>query len=163
MKRIHDESGKEGYVVRFDNGHAVKIKCDWYVRLHGAIESLVYEKDVLSLIIHDNIDDVIPVLMDGDRDHLIDYQHSLYNAFDELTDLLEHQVSDMKALSGGDNKKYAELVKSNDNLIGYMKGMAFRMNSGHPVVELIREYIIRATYTASKVEEMRKIIKVKPW
>ena len=50
----------EGVVVRFDDGHMVKIKSDWYVRIIKAL--LGNERDVVSLILNNQLDDMLPVL-----------------------------------------------------------------------------------------------------
>jgi RNA ligase len=52
----------EGVVVRFDDGHMVKIKSDWYVRIHKIKSLLGQERDVVSLILNNQLDDMLPVL-----------------------------------------------------------------------------------------------------
>ena len=52
----------EGVVVRFDDGHMVKIKSDWYVRIHKVKSLLGQERDVVSLILNNELDDILPVL-----------------------------------------------------------------------------------------------------
>ena len=52
----------EGVVVRFDDGHMVKIKSDWYVRIHRIKSLLGQERDVVSLILNNQLDDMLPVL-----------------------------------------------------------------------------------------------------
>lgn len=52
----------EGVVVRFDDGHMVKIKSDWYVRIHKIKSLLGNERDVVSLILNNQLDDMLPVL-----------------------------------------------------------------------------------------------------
>lgn len=52
----------EGVVVRFDDGHMVKIKSDWYVRIHKVKSLLGQERDVVKLILNNELDDLLPVL-----------------------------------------------------------------------------------------------------
>ena len=60
----------EGYVIRFDDGHMVKIKSDWYVAIHKAKEKILYERYIVDMIIDQTIDDVIPYLQEHDREKL---------------------------------------------------------------------------------------------
>jgi RNA ligase len=52
----------EGVVVRFDDGHMIKIKADWYVRIHKVKSLLGQERDVTALILNNELDDLLPVL-----------------------------------------------------------------------------------------------------
>lgn len=75
----------EGVVVRFDDGHMVKIKCDWYVRIHKVKSLLESEKDVVALILNNELDDLLPVLPQEDVARV--------NEFSEAMNLHLKQVS----------------------------------------------------------------------
>jgi RNA ligase len=60
-------TGKEGFVIRFANGLMVKAKGEDYVLKHRAKESILQEKNVLALILREQLDDVLPLLEDSDR------------------------------------------------------------------------------------------------
>lgn len=52
--------GIEGWVIQFENGFLVKLKTDWYRRMHRLLtESLNRENDIIILILNETIDDVI--------------------------------------------------------------------------------------------------------
>ncbi len=57
----------EGIVIRFDDGHMVKVKADAYVRMHKAKSYLSNERTMVRLILEEQIDDVIPLLLDRDK------------------------------------------------------------------------------------------------
>jgi RNA ligase len=61
-KIVRQSENIEGVVVRFDDGHMVKIKADWYVRIHKVKSLLGQERDVVSLILNNELDDLLPVL-----------------------------------------------------------------------------------------------------
>jgi RNA ligase len=42
--------GNEGFVIRFDDGHMLKVKSEWYVTRHKALSGLQFEKDVVALV-----------------------------------------------------------------------------------------------------------------
>lgn len=83
MDRFVEELRKrediEGVVIRFDDGHMVKIKTDTYVALHRAKSELESERNVVRLIIEDKIDDLLPLLMSTDRDRVLEYARSIKN------------------------------------------------------------------------------------
>jgi T4 RnlA family RNA ligase len=63
---IREAEGTEGVVVRFWDGHMVKIKSDWYVKIHKVKSLLSQERDVVSLILNNALDDLMPVLSKED-------------------------------------------------------------------------------------------------
>lgn len=66
--RVMEDS--EGVVIRFEDGHMVKIKADSYVRMHKAKSYLENERDVIRLILEEQIDDVLPLLTEEDKNRV---------------------------------------------------------------------------------------------
>lgn len=62
MDEAHDLEGAEGYIIRFRNGHMLKVKGLWYCQLHGTLDQLRFEKDVIRLVLDDKLDDAKPFL-----------------------------------------------------------------------------------------------------
>ena len=67
----------EGVVIRFDDGHMVKLKTDTYVSLHRAKSLLENERDVVGLILENKVDDLYSLLPDVDRARLKQYAHDI--------------------------------------------------------------------------------------
>lgn len=57
LHRLPDMTHHEGYVVQFDNGDMVKLKCPWYIRLHRSL-TFLRERDIATLALHENLDDL---------------------------------------------------------------------------------------------------------
>ena len=57
----------EGFVIRFDDGHMVKLKCDWYVQIHKAKDAMLWDRHIVSMILEGTIDDVKAHLLPDDR------------------------------------------------------------------------------------------------
>jgi RNA ligase len=74
ISNMRDKTDIEGVVVRFTDGHMIKVKTDWYCAIHKAKEHLLFEKNVLKMILEDKLDDVIPHLMEDDRKRIEDYK-----------------------------------------------------------------------------------------
>jgi RNA ligase len=66
MDIVRQSEDAEGVVVRFDDGQMCKIKSDWYVRIHKVKSLLGQERDVVSLILKNELDDLLPVLPEDD-------------------------------------------------------------------------------------------------
>jgi RNA ligase len=71
---IREMEDAEGVVVRFDDGHMVKIKSDWYVRIHKVKSLLGQERDVVELILKSELDDMLPVLPREDVEKIEKFQ-----------------------------------------------------------------------------------------
>ena len=63
----------EGVVIRFADGHMVKVKTDTYVALHRAKSELESERNVVRLILEDKVDDLLPLLIGEDYVAMIEY------------------------------------------------------------------------------------------
>lgn len=72
------EEGDEGVVIRFSDGHMVKVKNDWYVRIHRAKDALRSERRVVELLLAEGLDDLIPVLPEADREAVLSYAQRFY-------------------------------------------------------------------------------------
>ncbi len=73
-------TSEEGYVIRFNDGHMVKMKSDWYIHLHKVKSHFTLEKDVVRIILENNIDDMISVLDQKDQDKINAYSNALHGA-----------------------------------------------------------------------------------
>lgn len=98
MDRFVEELRKrediEGVVIRFDDGHMVKIKTDTYISLHKAKSELENERNVVRLVLEDKIDDLIPLLSEADRDRLLEFSFQVTKEMIgftfKLADIFEH-------------------------------------------------------------------------
>lgn len=59
---VRQQEDTEGVVVRFVDGHMVKIKSDWYVRIHKVKSALENEREIVAMTLNNELDDIIPVL-----------------------------------------------------------------------------------------------------
>ncbi len=52
----------EGWVLQFDSGDMVKLKCDWYLKRHRAM-TFLRERDIAQLVLDEGIDDIKSLLV----------------------------------------------------------------------------------------------------
>lgn len=71
---VRDLEDLEGFVVRFDDGHMLKLKCHWYLQIHKAKEAILQDRNIVELILDDKLDDVKAHLPAEDRDRLTQFE-----------------------------------------------------------------------------------------
>jgi RNA ligase len=70
--------GSEGVVIRFDDGHMVKIKANDYVRLHRAVSMIETDRHVVAIILEEQLDDLIPLLPERHRERVAALQDKVW-------------------------------------------------------------------------------------
>ena len=101
VKQVREWDDGEGIVLRFDNGHMVKVKADDYVLRHKSKEQINQEKNVLQTILEDAVDDVLPLLTQDDANRLKEFQTAFWASVDDL-------ASEMADLYNGGNQMYPD-------------------------------------------------------
>jgi RNA ligase len=84
VKQVREWEDDEGVVVRFDNGHMVKVKADDYVLRHKTKDSISQEKNVIQTLLDDSVDDLVPLLTPGDAERLKAFQKAFLAGLDEV-------------------------------------------------------------------------------
>ena len=83
----------EGVVVRFDaprphggrdQGHMMKIKADAYVVLHRSKDAISNEKNIIAVVINDQIDDLLPILTESDAKRLREFQRAFWMSVEDV-------------------------------------------------------------------------------
>jgi RNA ligase len=107
VARQRSAEGREGDIIRFADGHMLKIKNDWYVRIHKTIDKIRFDRHIVELILHEEIDDAIPMLPPHEADRVRKFElrfadrlHTLIAGYDRYY----HTV----LASGLDRKRYAQ-------------------------------------------------------
>ena len=83
----------EGYVIRFNDGHMVKIKCDWYVRLHKVKAQIAQERGVVELILNGEIDDLKPLMSEEDLERIEKYEQQFSIAYKAAVNNIKLRLS----------------------------------------------------------------------
>ena len=102
-----EETDREGYVMVFDFGHRIKIKTDWYVRLHKMYDKLRYDRNIAQLIMHDELDDMIPTLLKDQKDRVLEYSENFWYAFDAKLEYLHNKCRKIAIAHSFDRKDIA--------------------------------------------------------
>jgi RNA ligase len=90
---VRDLEDLEGFVVRFDDGHMLKLKCEWYVQIHKAKEKILQDRNIVELILDNNLDDVKAHLPQEDRDRLTRFECEFNMAIADTVFMLDNDLS----------------------------------------------------------------------
>ena len=76
---VHELKNAEGFVIRWADGHRVKIKAHEYIQIHKAKEAILQDRNIVELILEEHLDDVKAHLPAEDRDRLTQFEND-FNA-----------------------------------------------------------------------------------
>jgi RNA ligase len=117
ISRQRGAEGREGDIIRFADGHMVKVKNDWYVRIHKTVDRIVFDRNIVALILNEEMDDVLPMLPKVQADRVREFEHRFAERLHAVVENYERYWNTVVA-SGLDRKRYAQewmpSIKGND-------------------------------------------------
>jgi RNA ligase len=150
--------GEEGYVVSFNDGSRVKMKGDWYCQLHKVKSYFDYEKDVVKLILENQVDDLVPLLDDASKKKLAEYEHLLHCYINTLTNEVFMTIDDKIS-----KKEFALTVKDTKNPI--VSQIIFKIwdnmveMTEPEIFQIVVEWAIKNTSSHGKWQTFKQINK----
>lgn len=108
--RESKDKNLEGYVVKFDN-FWIKCKRDEYVEIHRTKDIIQSEAKVISLILNDVVDDILPLLMDIDKERVLKYQKEFMTTLYGISHMMMSELITIKLMY---SRKEFSLGPAND-------------------------------------------------
>ncbi len=147
----------EGVVVRFEDGHMVKVKSDWYVRIHKTKALLGNERDAVSLILNNQVDDLAPVLPKEDMDKIRKFSIKLVEEIDILAVELVALVKSHRQTI--DRKTFA--IEYAPKFTPMIRGLIFRLwdeldVNSHLTYKLIVDTILKHCGSNQSYQKIKK-------
>lgn len=140
IDRQRGREGREGDIIRFADGHMLKIKCDWYVRIHKTLDRVKFDRNIVDLIINENIDDAIPMLPQEQIDRIRDFEQRFWEVFKQKENRLYGLRIAAQQSYSDDRKRIAlEFIPTLQNKADAQ--FIFRMLDGHELRELLLAHI----------------------
>lgn len=152
MAHAHSIKGMEGFVIRFADGFMVKSKGEDYVLKHKAKESVLQEKNVLALIVRDELDDVLPLLDAVDRANVERYRADVLAGIAEGEDIIARVV---EAGKDADQKTFATVLLK--DVIPQVRSLAFQVRAGGNPRDAIIASIVKGCDSATGVDNIRTL------
>lgn len=83
VESIHEMTDIEGFVLKLSTGQRVKIKTDWYAKLHYIKDSINSQRRLFEAVVYDTIDDVRAQFYDDEQamaliDEMQEKVHEIY-------------------------------------------------------------------------------------
>ena len=107
IERAREMQGREGDIIRFMDGHMIKIKNDWYVRIHKTKDLIRADRNIADIIVNEQLDDVLPLLDAADLKTVREYEKRFDAALNNVLGRLEGLVTLARVLHGGIKKEVA--------------------------------------------------------
>jgi RNA ligase len=153
IARQRGAEGREGDIIRFADGHMIKVKNDWYVRIHKTMDKIRYDRHIVELILNEEVDDAIPMLPQHEADRVREFERRFAERLHSLVESYERYYNTVVA-SGLDRKRYAQewmpTIKNNDSFApNYVFGR-FGDREGR---KMIIDHIEKHTSTNTRWEE----------
>lgn len=157
---VRERKDEEGYIIRFDDGHMLKIKNLWYLQIHKVKEMVEQEKNVWKMILDESIDDVKPFMMPDDRERIEAYHKAFEEGVLGLAARLQEVADAMRADSENQREFAANVTNKSDRRT---HGLLFQIGAGKPALDVVRQYLAKYTGSQNKVDQVKDLIGIGSW
>ena len=163
MSETKAAEGIEGWIIRFDDGHMLKIKGEWYLRIHKTKDNLTHEKNVIDLLINEKMDDAKAFMMDEDRQRVEAFETVFWEGIASSVDKYDKYWLMVQNV-GLDRKSYAlnwmPTVKDQDP---FAPQFIFGKFDGKDTRTMIIDAIKKHTGTQTKIDSVRGLWEGAQW
>ena len=156
----------EGYVLRFDDGHMLKVKGDWYTSLHRSAKGGVrQEVELWKHAVEGTLDDVKALADERDRVALETFENRFWKGFDDirckLLKVYDYQkeidkelgyVLEAKRLQ---KAKRAVFGREFAPSFGPLEPLAFAVFEGGDPHDVIKGWVVKHTNNSKALERIR--------
>lgn len=148
--------GAEGWVLRFADGHMLKIKAEEYVRFHKTKDGLAQEKNLIDLLVNEKLDDAKAFMMDDDRHRVEQFEDQFWHGFDTQVHVAQTSLDTVRQVVQGDRKRFA--LEHAPKLVPTIRSVMFACWDGDRQVRDELLGVIRKNVgTQTKVDSVRHL------
>jgi len=163
ISETKDIEGAEGWIIRFDDGHMVKIKGEWYLRIHKTKDNLSQEKNVIDLLISEKVDDAKSFMLEDDRKRVEEFEDKFWNGVERVAHEFELYFAEIQK-QGIDRKTWAlEHMKAMNEWNQFSSSIVFNLYNGKSALDTIKDLIAKNIGTQTRVDEARFLWKGYRW
>ena len=157
MSETKAAEGLEGYIIRFDDGHMLKVKGEWYLRIHKTKDNLTHEKNVIDLLVNEKMDDVKAFMMDEDRKRVDEFEAVFWDGFARQVEAYDKYFG-MVLASKLDRKEYAlkwmPTIKDQDP---FAAQIVFGKFDGKDTWAMMLDIVRKNVGTKTKIDTVRHL------
>lgn len=153
--------GEEGVIVRWSDGHMVKVKGRWYTLIHRSKELLQFEKDVWALILDGNRDDLTAMMDQEDRARVQEFRAAFEAKAIERGRVLAEKVEEARHRLCGDKKRFAAEMATYHNPME--RTVMFAIWDGASPFDTIERLVGKYTHTSTRINMVRPLLGGLSW
>ena len=135
LEYVRDLEDLEGFVVRFDDGHMLKLKSQWYLQIHRAKGAILQDRNIVEIILDEKLDDIKAHLPAEDRDRLTRFENDFNKVIRPLALSIVVQVSNCQRIGGMDRKTFA--INYAPKMDAFSRPIAFAMWDDAQYVDVV--------------------------
>ena len=164
ITETRDMQGQEGWVIRFDDGHMLKLKASEYVTIHKAKENILREKGVIEMLLNEKSDDVKPFLIEDDRRRLEAYEEAFWNGISATVASWKKIDELMRGRYNRDQRKEFALNDA-DTLDPFLKTAIFKSwdNPSYDWTDAVLSRVRLCLSSQTKVDDARYLWNGAKW
>lgn len=140
----------EGDVITFDDGHKVKLKCDWYVSLHKIKSAISLEHNLVDIVINNKLDDILPEIDEELKGKIVRYQKDLQG----LISTMHESATEMFSSNYSENR--AEFAKRIASVEPVYRTILFSMYDKKKLSEIIVSIINKNITREARWQEFKQ-------
>jgi RNA ligase len=157
MAETKSAEGIEGWIIRFDDGHMLKVKGEWYLRIHRTKDNLTHEKNIVDLLVNDKMDDAKAFMLDDDRRRVEEFESQFWAGVADAVAGYERYFQTVVS-SGLDRKQFAQqwmpTIRDNDP---FAPPFVFARFDGKDPRQLVLDQIRKNTGTQTRIDSVRAL------
>jgi RNA ligase len=153
IEDIRNETEGEGWIIRFENGHMVKLKNETYVRLHKVKDKIRFEYNLVDLILREELDDLKGFMIAEDLSRVNEYEQRFWSDVNDFVD----QVSRICDTHSNLERKDFALNVAN-SLSPLIKVVAFRVLDGKEPFEETLNLLSKKVNNSKNFDQVKKEI-----
>ncbi|MCB9743676.1 MAG: nucleotidyl transferase AbiEii/AbiGii toxin family protein [Alphaproteobacteria bacterium] len=157
--------GREGLILRAEDGRMAKLKSDWYRRLHACVEHPEQERPLWATLLHGDQEALLPLLREPHRQAVLEFAQAVRGALEAEQDALEAELARARpvaALPPEDQRR--ALAALWNPLHPDRRALLFQAwTDGTPLAELIHALALRRTRSPKGLARLRAWLHVPDW
>jgi len=159
MDETKGAEGIEGWVIRFDDGHMLKLKGEWYIRIHKSKDILSQEKSVIDLIVNEQMDDAKAFMMEEDRKRVEEFERQFWYQIDFTIQTITHTLNTTLK-----NQTRKEFALTSNSMLSTHRAIIFSCWDGNKnVCDELLKVIKNNIGTQTRVDEIRHLFGELKW
>lgn len=163
VSSVRSSTGREGVVLRYEDGHMMKIKSDDYVMRHRTVDGLRTERDALRVVLNDAVDDLIPLLPGADAERLADYQQAVSMALDTHERIVSELFADGVARYPDKHDFATRFVQDRHSVNPAYAPILYAMYGGAEPRGVLTEMLSKSLGSWSKFDKVKWVVEGASW